>query len=109
MDLRTFTALADACLERVGTWLEDFDPDELDFATTDGVITLEFADGTRFVLNRQAGSSQMWYASGARAWHYDWDEERGSWFDDRDGHDLFLNLGRTVSEKLGREVALVTD
>jgi CyaY protein len=104
VDPRTFTRLADECLERVATWLEDFDPDELDFETTDGVVTLEFSDGTRFVLNRQAGSSQMWYAAGVRAWHYDWDAERGSWHDDRDGHELLANLGRTVSEKLGREV-----
>ncbi len=67
MEAKEFTLLADRCLERVATWLEDFDPDELDFATTDGVVTLEFADGTRFVLNRQAASSQMWYAAVARA------------------------------------------
>ena len=106
MDDKEFTLLADGCIERVATWLEDFDPDELDYAISDGVITLEFADGVKFVLNRQAGSHQMWYAAGARAWHYDWKPERGSWFDDRDGHDIFENVSRTVSEKLGREVVV---
>ena len=106
MDAETFERRADLCLERTAKWLEDFDPDELDFATTDGVVTLEFADGRRFVLNRQAGSHQMWYAAGARAWHYDWNDESETWCDDRDGHELFENLGRTVSEKLGRTVAM---
>lgn len=104
MDATTYDKLADLCLERTAEWLEDFDPDELDFSTSDGVVQLEFADGTRFVLNRQAGAHQMWYAAGARAWHYDWDEERGAWVDDRDGHELTWNLARTISEKLGREV-----
>jgi CyaY protein len=106
VDAREFVRRADLCIERVAGWLEDFDPDEIDYATSDGVITLEFADGTRFVLNRQAGSHQMWFAAGARAWHYDWRAQDESWHDDRDGHELFGNIARVVSDKLGREVAL---
>ncbi len=105
MDEREYLLLADRCLERVAAWLEDFDPDEVDYSTPDGVVTMEFADGTRFVLNRQGGAHQMWYAAGARAWHYDWDAERETWIDDRDGHELYGNLARTLSEKLGREVS----
>ena len=105
MDEKTYRMLADRCLERAATWLEDFDPDDVDFATPDGVVKLEFADGTTYVLNRQAGSHQMWYAAGARAWHYNWHPEDETWRDDRDGHELFENLARTVGAKLGREVA----
>ena len=105
MDDQEYLRLADSCLERAAAWLEDFDPDEVDFATPDGVVKLEFADGTQYVLNRQAGAHQMWYAAGDRAWHYDWDAARGSWLDDRDGHELFSNLARTLAAKLGRTVA----
>lgn len=106
MDEKEFLLLADRWLERVANWLEDFDPDEVDFSTTDGVVSLEFPDGQKFILNRQAGNHQMWYAAGARAWHYDWDAEGQVWRDDRDGHELFENVSRTVSEKLGREVSI---
>ena len=105
MDEATFRRLSDACLERAQTWLEEFDPDELDLHSADGVLTLELGSGARFVLNRQAGNGQMWYAAGARAWHYDWDPARRAWLDDRDGHELALNLRRTVAEKLGRALA----
>jgi CyaY protein len=106
MNQQEYMHLADACLERVARWLEQFDPDELDFTTTDGMVSLQFADGTRFVLNRQSAASQMWFAARARAWHYNWDAARGTWVDDRDGHDFYGNLAAVVSEKLGREVAL---
>lgn len=106
MDRQEYLRRADACLRRVVEWLEEFDPDELDYREADGVVTLEFADGGRFVLNRQGAASQMWFAAGARAWHYDWSEERGSWVDDRDGHDLFERISGTVSEKLGRTVSV---
>jgi CyaY protein len=102
LDDATFRRLSDEALTALARWLADFDPDELDFAEADGVVTLEFADGARFVVNRQAGSRQLWYAAGARAWHYDWDGKR--WLDDRDGHELSSNVQRTVTEKLGRSV-----
>lgn len=106
MDPQQYQRLADACLEHVASWLEAFDPDEVDYATTDGVVTLEFPGGTRYVLNRQAAADQMWFAAGARAWHYAWDPERGRWLCDRDGHELYAKIAEVVSEKLGRAVEL---
>jgi CyaY protein len=106
MDDQEYLRRADACLEHVARWLEEFDPDEVDYATSDGVVTLEFPDRARFVLNRQAGASQMWFAAGARAWHYDWDPGSGRWVDDRDGHDLYERVAGVVSDKLGRPVEL---
>ena len=107
MERSDYLERCDRCLELVATWLEDFDPDELDYATADGVLTLEFADGKRYVLNRQAGASQMWFAAGAQAWHYDWDGEGQRWVDDRDGHDLLENVREAVATKLGRSVAAI--
>ncbi len=104
MDRQEYLQLADACLEHYAAALEDFDPDEVDFSATDGVLTIEFADGTRYVLNRQAAASQMWFAAASRAWHYDWSGEE--WINDRDGHGLAECVSRSVSEKIGRTVEL---
>ena len=67
MTNQEYLRLADTCLDRVADWLEGFDPDEVDYATTDGMVSLDFPDGKRFVLNRQSGNSQMWLAAGVRA------------------------------------------
>lgn len=104
LDSKAYDRLADTCLDGIATWLEDFDPDEVDFVTTDGVVTIEFADGVRFVLNRQAAASQMWFAAGARAWHYNWNCDESLWADDRDGHELLTKIGEVVSSKIGRDV-----
>jgi iron-sulfur cluster assembly protein CyaY len=106
MDQQEYLRRADACLAQVAKWLEEFDPDELDFSTGDGLVTLEFPDGARFILNRQAASSQIWLAAGARAWHYKWDGTRHTWIDDKDGHDLHAKLAEVVSAKIGRSVKL---
>jgi CyaY protein len=105
MTTQEYLHLADTCLARVTKWLEDFDPDEVDYSTTDGMVSIEFPDRARFVLNRQSGNYQMWFAAGVRAWHYTWDGERQAWADDRDGHDLYERVSEVVAEKLGRSVA----
>lgn len=104
MDRSEFLRLADECLERVANWLEGFDPDEVDFTAADGVLKLEFPDGVTFVLNRQTAAEQMWFAAGARAWHFDRIE--GAWGDDREGELLQKRISESVSAKLGRAVEL---
>jgi iron-sulfur cluster assembly protein CyaY len=105
VDESEYRKLAEACLQRVARWLEGIDPEEVDYSTADGMITLEFPDGVRFVLNRQGAARQIWFAAGARAWHYDWDAARETWVGDRDGHDLYTRIAEVVSEKIGRAVA----
>ena len=101
MDEAKYLLLADAALEKAADWLEEFDPDVVDFGTTDGVVTIEFPCGQKYILNRQRGSHQMWFAAGAEAWHYDWSDEREAWLDDKDGHELFANLEARVRTKAG--------
>ena len=97
---------AAACLSRVARWVDQVNDDALDVNTSDGLVALEFEDGAKYVLNRQGGNHQMWFAAGARAWHYDWDGR--AWVDDRDGHALETRIVEVVSTKLGRSVSPIT-
>lgn len=106
MDRQEFLRRADACLARVEDALQDFDPDELDYASSDGVLTLEFADKKRYVLNRQTATNQMWFAAGARAWHFAFDATNERWVDDKEGRELFVLLADEVAKKLGRGVKI---
>jgi iron-sulfur cluster assembly protein CyaY len=99
MDEQHYLRAADACLERAARWLGAVE--DVDVTTGDGLLTIEFEDGARFVLNRQSAARQMWLAAGARAWHYRWDASREAWLDDRDRHELFDRLAQEVGGKLG--------
>ena len=105
MDKPTFLKLADECLAQVASWLEDFDPDEVDFAEADGVLKIQFPDGATYVLNRQSAADQMWFAADVRAWHYDRDESERVWRCDKDGHELLSRIGEVISARLGRTVS----
>jgi CyaY protein len=106
MDDAEFRELSDACLDKVAKWLEDLDPDEVDYSRADGVVNIEFADGAKFVLSRQAQMKQMWLAAGSHGYHYNWDAAGATWLDDKDGHDLFKGLANVISEQLGHPVEL---
>jgi CyaY protein len=105
MDQNEFLKRADECLGVVAKWLETLDPDEVDYVTGDGVITIEFPDGGKFILSRQAATNQIWFAADARAWHYNRDPQTAHWADDRDGHDLYGRLVEVVSERIGHPIA----
>ena len=98
-----FQQEAEKYLARVAAWIDRLDDEGIDRSTSDGIVTLEFDDGVKYVMNRQSGSHQMWFAAGARAWHYDWKD--GAWCDDRDGHRLDERLAEVITAKLGRPVA----
>jgi CyaY protein len=104
MDANEFLRRADECLNRVAKWLETLDPDEVDYSTGDGVVTIEFPDGGKFILSRQAATSQIWLAAGASGRHYDYDASSDRWRDDKDGHDLYARLASLISEKIGSPV-----
>lgn len=105
MDDSEFRERSDACVGKVAKWLEDLDPDEVDFSTAEGVVTIEFADGAKFVLSRQSQMKQMWLAAGAHGFHYNWDDARATWLDDKDGHELYSRLAEAISEQIGHPVA----
>ena len=107
MDDNEFRERSDAALNKVAKWLEDLDPDEVDYATGDGVVTIEFSGGAKFILSRQSQMKQLWLAAGARGFHYNWDAARDAWLDDKDGHELFSRLAEVISEQLGHPVESV--
>jgi len=104
MDDNEFRDVSDACLGKVAKWLEDFDPDEVDYTAGDGVVTIEFAGGAKFILSRQSQMKQMWLAAGAHAFHYNWNPASSTWLDDKDNHELFQRLAEAISEQVGHPV-----
>jgi CyaY protein len=104
MDDNEFRDLSDACLGKVAKWLENLDPDEVDYTAGDGVVTIEFAGGAKFILSRQSQMKQMWLAAGSHAFHYIWNPTSSTWLDDKDGHELFQRLAESISEQVGHPV-----
>jgi CyaY protein len=102
MNEKEFEQRAGSALHKLESALSD----ELDADLADSVLTLEFEDGSRFVVNSHAAAQQIWLSANMTAWHFGWHEATQSWRDTRSGVELFTELGRLVAEKLARPVIL---
>ena len=113
MDEREYQHLADATFKRIEDALKDVDTDRVDCERAGDVVTLTFAGGKKCIVNTQRPTRQIWLASGARAWHFDWDAAKRTWVDDKrrtrdDGApiDLYGEVRRIVREASGVDVDL---
>jgi CyaY protein len=76
----------------------------IDFENSGDILTLEFGDGSRIILNRQGAARQLWVAARAGGFHYGWRD--GRWLNDQSGAELFDELSRLVSEQSGDTIRL---
>ena len=104
MDDKQFERLASDELERIEEALSALDGIDVDLA--DGILTLEFDEGPKVVVNSHSAARQIWVAANLAAGHFSPDPKTGRWFDSRTGEDLWDRLGAIVTERLGHPVKL---
>ncbi|MGB4912578.1 MAG: iron donor protein CyaY [Candidatus Dechloromonas phosphoritropha] len=104
MDDKEFNALADRILARIDAALEASAAD-IDFElAAGGVLEVEFADGSKIIVNRHGAAREIWVAARAGGFHFRWNGE--CWRDTRDGTELLEKLSTLVSQQAGEVVSL---
>jgi CyaY protein len=104
LDEPTFDKLADYTLRALEAALNEVDGVEADLES--GILTIEFEDRVKFVVNSHRAARQIWMAAGASAWHFDADVGNGRWIATKSGEELWSCIGREVGQKLGHPLAL---
>jgi CyaY protein len=99
-----FNTMADATLERISQALEQGAADCDWELKAEGVLELEFEDGSRIIVNRHSAAREIWVAARSGGYHFRHDGAR--WVDTRSGGELFASLSRYVSEQSGAPVIL---
>jgi iron-sulfur cluster assembly protein CyaY len=99
-----FDSLADAMLERIARAVEESGADCDCEPKGSGVLELEFADGSRIVVNRHSAARQIWIAARSGGYHFRWDGS--DWVDTREGSELLAALSKLVTEQSNRAVVL---
>lgn len=104
MEEREFNALADAALRRIEDAIEACGADVDLEVKPGGVLELEFADGSKIIINRHTAAREIWVA--ARSGGYHFRPEDGRWLGTRDGEELMAAIARRMSEQAGEAVRL---
>lgn len=98
-----FNQLVETTLAQIEQAIEASGAD-VDFETTAGILELEFANGSKIIINRQSASQELWVAAKSGGFHYVWKDD--AWHNTRDGSELFASLSRYASEQAGEVLEL---
>ena len=77
---------------------------DIDFEAAGGILTLEFANGTKIIINKQSAARQIWVAAKSGGYHYGFID--GQWINDQGGGELMHELSRFIREQSNEEVNL---
>lgn len=80
--------------------------DSLEAELASDILTIEFADGARYVLNSHRAARQIWLSAERSAWHFDYVPSTQRWVAAKSGDEMWSTLSRLLSDKLGVPVTL---
>ena len=104
MEESEFNALAEKTLAAIEAGLENSGAD-VDFELgAGGVLEVEFADGSKMIINLHGAAREIWVAARSGGFHFR--PDNGNWIDTRDGSELFAKLERLLAEQAGEPVPL---
>jgi len=99
-----FERAADSTLRALERALGDIEDLEADLQS--GILTLEFSDGAKYVINSHRAARQIWMAAELRAWHFDFRPQDNRWVAGKSEDELWSTTAAVVGRKLGRAVKL---
>lgn len=101
-----YVALASPELRRLLDALDRLDTEDVEAELESDILTVEFADGTKYVINSHRAARQIWMAAERSAWHFDWDDSRKAWTSQKSGDELWSTIARVIGNKLGAPIEL---
>jgi CyaY protein len=108
LDERTYQTLASSELQQLVNALDELaaEREEFEVELASDILTVEFKDGSRFVINSHRAARQIWMAAGTAAWHFDY--KGGAWASSKSAEPLWHVLEEQLSRKLSRPLSLAT-
>ena len=80
---------------------------EIDYDTISDILTLEFDNGSKIIINKQTPLSQLWVATKGGGFHFDYDPDSASWRLNTDpSQELIACLSQYCSAQAGVAVEL---
>jgi CyaY protein len=107
MNESEFETLASAALTALESAFEANAPDADVQTKGAGVLEIEFADGSKMIINRHGAAREIWVAAKSGGFHFRHDGK--AWRDTRDGSELFAAVSRLASQQGGTPVVLSAD
>ena len=93
-----YLARAEAVLTRIEQAADDSDAD-IEIERSGNVLTLEFENGSKIIVNLQPPMQEIWIAAKAGGFHFKFVD--GQWLDTRNGREFFESLSDYATQQAG--------
>ena len=100
-----YLTLAEAALDAIEQAV-DASGASIECERSGSVLTLEFDDGGKIIVNLQAPMHEIWIASKGGGFHFRYNDADRTWRDTRDGGELFESLSTSATRQAGEAVTL---
>ena len=105
MNEAEFNRKVEKTLRRIEQAVEDSGID-IEFENAGDILTLDFTDGSKIIVNKQGAATQIWVAAKSGGYHYSYRDTMDLWVNDQSGAELFGELSRFISEQAGAPVRI---
>lgn len=96
-----FIQLADQLYQKIEESIEESGAD-VDYDQNGSLLTLEFENHTKLIINRQQPLHQVWLATLENGHHYDYKD--GKWIDDRSKDEFLTFLSAAIFKQSNETV-----
>ena len=96
-----YLSRAEAVLAAVEAALDDIDAD-IEAERNGNVLTLEFENGSKIIVNLQPPMQEVWIAAKAGGFHFRYVD--GEWRDTRNGTEFYAALSEYATQQAGEPV-----
>lgn len=92
-----------ACIEQAVDGAEA----DIGCSVQEGIMELEFGDGSKIIINRHSPNREIWVAAKSGGFHYGWNGQ--TWINTRDGSELLSALRNLIRQQGGGDVFFSED
>jgi CyaY protein len=91
--------LADSILLQLEESIDTIEQADLDYESASSILTIEFPNKTKIIINKQAPNHQIWVATKFDGHHFDLID--GIWIDNRTGTEFWRLISDAASKQAG--------
>ncbi|TKC90784.1 iron donor protein CyaY [Trinickia terrae] len=94
---------AEAVLTAIERASDEIDAD-IEFERSGNVLTLEFENKSKIIVNLQPAMHEVWIAAKSGGFHFKFADGEGEWRDTRSGKEFFAALSEYATQQAGEPV-----
>lgn len=97
----------DAVLLHLEESLDEITHVDLDYESASGILTIDFPNGTKIIVNKQPPNLQIWVATKFDGHHFDWIND--CWIDNRTGKEFWALMSEAATRQASAEITFAAN